>query len=91
MINQNKVWTKEEDQILRNCVQKHKIISDGICSAAKVLERSYGSCRNRWQKIKTTINTENFAIRTVKRDNVFVSPVSSDSKQIVVRIVVELQ
>jgi hypothetical protein len=59
-MERNKRWSKEEEQVLLNCIRECDNIAKGVEKASKQLNRSWKACNNRYRiyipenkKIKT--------------------------------------
>ena len=59
-MSQNKKWSKDEEQVLLDCIRECDNITIGLEKASKTLSRSFKACQSRYsriyknKKIKTT-------------------------------------
>lgn len=83
-MKRNKRWSKEEEQVLLNCVRENPInLSKAFREATIELDRPLTSCKNRWyQKLnKTEVCFVTIGTRTKNKNRKIVAVNTSDNTE----------
>ena len=65
-MSQNKRWSKEEEQVLLDCVRECNNVTIGLEKASKILSRSFKACQSRYNRIY-----ENKKIKTTGKNRIY--------------------